>query len=132
MTAYGQSPIFATHKQNTAHRVVLTAEERETVLVWHDATKKWSIYSDSARKGRLERWLRALGIEPVRLSGGGIEAEGIPDGAIAFKARKRRQTGGRPFARKAPVSSGPAIAAHPGRVQGAGPTQPLPPGPDRP
>ncbi len=132
MTAYGQSPIFATHKQNTAHRIVLTAEERETVLVWNDATKTWSIYSDSARKGRLERWLRSLGIEPVRLAGRGIEAEGIPDGAIVFRARKRRRTGGRPFARNAPGSSGPAIAAHPNGVQGVGPTPTLPPGPDRP
>jgi len=69
----------------------LAAEERETVIIWNDAIRTWSVYSDSARKGRVARWLRALGIGSSRSPGGGIEAEGIPEWAVSFRTRRRRR-----------------------------------------
>jgi len=97
----------------------LTAEERETILIRNDADRTWSVHSDSVRKGRVARWLRALGIEPSSLPGGGIEAEGIPEWAVSFRARKRR---GRPGPLARSVSSPPQtpIQSHPDGVQGAG------------
>jgi hypothetical protein len=99
----------------------LAAEERETVLIWNDADRTWSVYSDSARKGRVARWLRALGIEPTRSPEGGIEAEGIPEWAVSFRARKRRRRPGLGFPTRNPSEpQKPPIQRYPDRVEGSG------------
>jgi hypothetical protein len=82
-------------------RAGLTAEERETILVYNDADRTWSVYSDSTRRRRIERWLRGLGVEPRRLAGGGVEGSGIPDWALSFRQRRQRR----------PATSGPATPA---------------------
>ncbi len=72
----------------------LTAEEREVILVYNDASRSWSLHCDSRTYGtRLRRWLRSLGIEPIP-NGAGFQAEGIPSAAVSFLGRSRR---GRPL-----------------------------------
>jgi hypothetical protein len=98
------TPSLATPERRTAgaiRRAGLTAEERETILVYNDADRTWSVYSDSTRRRRIERWLRGLGIEPRRLAGGGIEGSGIPDWALSFRKRRQRR----------PATSAPATPA---------------------
>jgi hypothetical protein len=87
-------PSLATPEHRTAgeiRRAGLTAEERETILVWNDADRTWSVYSDSTRRRRIEQWLRGLGIEPRRLAGGGIEGSGIPEWALSFRKKRQRR-----------------------------------------
>ncbi len=89
------------------------------MLIWNDADRTWSVYSDSVRKGRVAKWLRALGIEPTRPPGGGIEAERIPEWAVSFRAKKRRRRPG-PFARSFSSPPKTLYKATPDGVQGAG------------
>ena len=108
------------------NRLRLAAEERETVLIWNDADRTWSVYSDSARKGRVAKWLRALGIEPTRSPGTWIEAEGIPEWAVSFRTRRRRRRpGSEPLARNPSRHPRTPIQRHPVRVQGAKGREPL-------
>lgn len=114
------TPPDATASLKTAarpDRLRLAAEERETVLVWNDADRTWSVYSDSARKRRVARWLHGLGIEPTHSPGTGIEAEGIPEWAVSFRARKRRRHPG-PLSRSLSTPSKPPVQRHPDGVKG--------------
>lgn len=113
-------PPAARSNEKGSESLRLTAEERETILIWNDANRTWSVYSDSARKGRVARWLHALGIEPTRSLAGEIETDGIPEWAVSFRARKRRRSGlGFPF-RNPSIPQKPPIQRHPGRVEGSG------------
>jgi hypothetical protein len=111
-----QQPITSSEAKPDHPR--LTAEERETILIRNDVDRTWSVYSDSTRKGRFARWLRALGIEPAHTPGGGIEAEGIPEWAVSFRAKKRRgRLGPGPLTRNPSGLQKPPIQRHPERAQ---------------
>jgi hypothetical protein len=121
------TPLSATaNPDSTAKpaRSRLTAEERETILIWNDADRAWSVFSDSVRKGRIAKWLRAQGIEPTRSPEGGVEAEGIPEWAIGLRTRKRRRHP-EPAARSVSSPPKPPIQRHPDGVQAAGGGKPL-------
>jgi hypothetical protein len=72
----------------SSSRFSLTTEEREVILTWNDAERRWHVYSDSlALRGAIQEMVDRLGIVPVALGAGiafdlppgrGISLPGVP------------------------------------------------------
>jgi hypothetical protein len=76
------------NRPTSSPRISLTAEEREVILTWNDAERRWHVFSDSlVLRGAIQEMVARLGIVPVALGAGiafdlppgrGIALPGIP------------------------------------------------------